>query len=161
MSLAIVPGSFDPMTMGHLELVKKALKRYDRVVVAVMINPAKRYCFDMETRLQIARLTVEDLPRVTVLAEKGLLIDLFDRLNAKAVCKGWRNESDYSYELKMADWNRSHNPRFRTEIIYSRGEYADLSSTEIRKMLAEGKTPEGLVHPNALPLIMSKIKTEE
>lgn len=160
MSLAIVPGSFDPMTMGHLELVKKALKRYDRVVVAVMVNPAKRYCFDMETRLEIARLTVEDLPRVTVLAEKGLLIDLFDRLNAKAVCKGWRNENDYYYELKMADWNRAHNPSFRTEIIYSHGQYATLSSTEIRKMLAEGRTPEGLVHPNALPLIMSKLNSE-
>ena len=160
MSLAIVPGSFDPMTMGHLELVKKALKRYDRVVVAVMVNPAKRYCFDMETRLEIAKKTVEDLPRVTVLAEKGLLIDLFDRLNAKAVCKGWRNETDYYYELKMADWNRAHNPRFRTEIIYSHGEYATLSSTEIRGMLDRGLPPEGLVHPNALPLIMSKLKTE-
>ncbi len=156
--LAIVPGSFDPMTLGHLDLVKSAAKRYEEVVVAVMINPAKRYCYDMKTRLEIARLTVSELPNVSVIAEKGLLIDLYDKLGAKAVCKGWRNETDYAYEIKMANWNRAHNPRFRTELIHSRGAHATLSSTEVREALAEGKIPEGLVHPAALPLILSKIK---
>lgn len=160
MSLVIVPGSFDPMTMGHRDLVEKALKRHDEVVVAVMINASKRYLFDMQTRLEIAKLTVADLPNVRVIAEKGLLIDLFDRLGASAVCKGWRNEKDYDYEIRMADWNREHNPRFRTELIRSRGEFADLSSTEVRAALAEGRAPEGLVHPNALPLILTKLKGE-
>ena len=158
MSLAIVPGSFDPMTMGHLDLVVKAAKRYDEVVVAVMINAAKKYLFDMETRVEIARRTVAHLPNVRVISEKGLLIDLFDRLSADTVCKGWRNEKDYDYELHMADWNREHNPRFRTELIRSRGEYADLSSTEVRNMLEAGEIPEGVVHPDALQLVLTKIK---
>ena len=161
MSHALIPGSFDPMTMGHLDLVRKAAKRYEKVVVAVMINPAKRYCFDMQTRLEIAKLTVADLPNVSVIAEKGLLIDLYDRLDAKAVCKGWRNESDYYYELKMADWNRAHNPRFRTEMIHSRGEHANLSSTEVRARLLAGEIPEGLVHPNAMELVLTKLKKGE
>ena len=161
MSLAIVPGSFDPMTMGHLDLVLKALKRYDEVVVAVMINPSKRYLFDMETRLEIAKRTVEHLPNVRVIAEKGLLIDLFDRLHADTVCKGWRNEKDYAYELRMADWNREHNPRFRTEMIRSRGEFETLSSTEVREMLTTGCVPEGLVHSNALPLVLNKLHVSE
>ncbi len=156
MSLVIVPGSFDPMTMGHLDLVVKAAKRYDEVVVAVMINAAKRYLFDMETRVEIAKRTVAHLPNVRVISEKGLLIDLFDRLHADAVCKGWRNEKDYDYELHMADWNREHNPRFRTELIRSRGEFADLSSTEVRARLEAGETPEGLVHPDALQLVLTK-----
>ena len=160
MSRVIVPGSFDPMTMGHRDLVLKALKRHDEVVVAVMINASKRYLFDMQTRLEIAKRTVADLPNVSVIAEKGLLIDLFDRLDASAVCKGWRNEKDYDYEIRMADWNRDHNPRFRTELIRSRGEYADLSSTEVRAALEEGRVPEGLVHPDALPLILTKLKGE-
>ncbi len=160
MSLAIVPGSFDPMTMGHLDLVQKALKRYDEVVVAVMINASKRYLFDMQTRLEIAERTVADLPGVRVIAEKGLLIDLYDRLKADTVCKGWRNERDYDYELRMADWNRAHNPRFRTELIRSRGTFAELSSTEVRDALKEGRVPEGLVHPNAMPLILTKLKGE-
>ena len=158
MNLVIVPGSFDPMTMGHLDLVRKAAKRYDKVVVAVMINPAKRYCFDMQTRLEIAKRTVAEIPNVSVIAEKGLLIDLYDRLDAKAVCKGWRNEADYYYELKMADWNRAHNPRFRTEMIHSRGEHANLSSTEVRARLLSGEVPEGLVHPNAMELVLTKLK---
>ncbi len=161
MSLAIIPGSFDPMTLGHLDLVHKALKRYDEVVVAVMINSSKRYLFDLQTRLEIATRTVEDIPNVRVIAEKGLLIDLFDRLGANTVCKGWRNERDYDYELRMADWNREHNPRFRTELIRSRGEHATISSTEVRVALEEGRIPEGLVHPNALPLILTKLKESD
>ncbi len=161
MSLAIVPGSFDPLTMGHLDLIRKAAKRYDEVVVAVMVNPAKRYCFDMKTRVEIARLSVGDIPRVSVIADRGLLIDLYDRLGAKAVCKGWRNEEDYAYEIRMADWNRAHNPRFRTELIHSRGEFADLSSTAVREKLLRGEIPEGWVHPNALPIVLSKLKKGE
>ncbi len=160
MSLAIVPGSFDPMTMGHLDLVVKAAKRYDEVVVAVMINAAKRYLFDMETRVEIARRTVAHLPNVRVISEKGLLIDLFDRLGADAVCKGWRNDKDYDYEVHMADWNREHNPRFRTELIRSRGEYSELSSTEVRGRLEAGEVPEGLVHPDALDLVLTKINRQ-
>ena len=160
MSLAIVPGSFDPMTMGHLDLVVKAAKRYDEVVVAVMINAAKRYLFDMETRVEIARRTVAHLPNVRVISEKGLLIDLFDRLGADAVCKGGRNDRDYDYEVHMADWNREHNPRFRTELIRSRGEYSELSSTEVRGRLEAGEVPEGLVHPDALDLVLTKINRQ-
>ena len=160
MSLAIVPGSFDPMTMGHLDLIRKAAKRYDEVVVAVMVNPAKRYCFDMKTRLEIARISVADIPHVTVISDRGLLIDLYDRLGAKAVCKGWRNDADYAYEIRMADWNRAHNPRFRTELIHSRGEFANLSSTEVRNLLLSGEIPEGLVHPDAMSLILTKLTKE-
>ena len=158
MSLVIVPGSFDPMTMGHLDLIKKAAKRYDEVVVAVMVNPSKRYCFDMNTRVEIAKLTVSELPNVRVISDKGLLIDLFDRLEAQAVCKGWRNDADYAYEIKMADWNRAHNPRFRTELIHSRGEFATLSSTEVRNLLISGTVPDGLVHPAAMPLVLTQLK---
>lgn len=160
MSLAIVPGSFDPMTMGHLELVRKAAKRYDEVVVAVMINSSKRYLFDLETRLEIARLTVSNEKNVRVIADRGLLIDLYDRMRANAVCKGFRNLTDYEYEMHMADWNRDHNPRFRTELMYSHGPYETLSSTEVREMLGKGIVPEAQVHPNALPLILTKLKKE-
>ena len=158
MSLAIVPGSFDPMTLGHLELVRAVARMYDEVVVAVMINPAKKYLFDMETRVEIARLTVSELRNVRVISEKGLLIDLFDTLGADAVCKGWRNDADYAYEIKMADWNRDHNPRFVTKLFRSHGDTASLSSTEVREALLSGNAPTELVHADALPLIIGKLK---
>ena len=157
MSLAIVPGSFDPMTMGHLALVRKVAEKYDEVVVAVMINASKSYQFDLETRVKIAKRTVAELPNVRVISDRGMLIDLFDRLGATAVCKGWRNRSDYAYEVKMADWNRSHNSHFTTELYQSEGEYANVSSTEVRELLKEGRSPEGLVHPGALPIILESL----
>ena len=154
MSLAIVPGSFDPMTLGHLDIVNNVAKRYDEVVVAVMINPAKRYCFDMHTRVAIAEATVSALPNVRVIAETGLLIDLFDRLDADAVCKGWRDLRDYDYELHMADWNQAHNPRFKTEMIHAKNAHLEVSSTKVRELLDAGKDLGGMVHADAVPLIL-------
>lgn len=156
MSLVILPGSFDPMTLGHRELVWRALERYDEAVVAVMVNPQKHTLFDLDTRVEIARRTVGDLPRVRVLSDTGMLVDLFDRLHADAVCKGWRDAEDYVYEMKMAEWNRAHNPSFRTVLLRSQGEYAHVSSTLVRERLAQGAPLTGLVHPDALPLILPR-----
>ena len=156
MSLAIVPGSFDPMTLGHLELVKNVAKRYDEVVVAVMVNRAKKYMFDMETRVAIAEETVKELPNVRVISDSGLLIDLFDRLGADAVCKGWRNQRDYDYELHMADWNSSHNPRFRTEMIRAKSAVEHISASEVRRRLTEGESIEDIIHPDVKHLILSR-----
>ena len=156
MSLAIVPGSFDPMTLGHLDIVKTVAKRYDEVVVAVMINRSKKYMFDTETRVAVAEETVKELPNVRVISDSGLLINLFDRLGADAVCKGWRNQKDYDYELHMADWNSSHNPRFRTEMIRAKSSVEHISSTEVRRRLADGETLEDIVHPDVIPLLLTK-----
>ena len=156
MSLAIVPGSFDPMTLGHLELIKTVAKRYDEVVVAVMVNRSKKYLFDTNTRVSIAEETVKELSNVRVIADSGMLIDLFDRLGADAVCKGWRNQHDYDYELHMADWNSSHNPRFRTEMIRAKKSVEHISSTEVRRRLMAGETLEDIVHHDAAHLIFAR-----
>ncbi len=153
MSLAIVPGSFDPMTLGHLDIVETVAKRYDEVVVAVMINPSKRYLFDMETRKKIAEATVSALPNVRVIVDGGLLIDLFDRLGADAVCKGWRNAEDYAYELHMADWNAAHNPKFKTEMIRARRAHEELSSTLVRQRLVDGADLSDYMHPCAIAIL--------
>ena len=156
MSLAIVPGSFDPMTLGHLSLIRKVAERYDEVVVAVMINAEKAYLFDMDTRVEIARRTVAELNNVRVLSDSGMLIDLFDRLGADAVCKGVRNETDRAYEARMAEWNAAHNPRFHTEMLEADADYATLSSTRVRELLAAGEGLDGLIHPAAMPLVLQK-----
>ena len=156
MSLAIVPGSFDPMTLGHLDVIRYAANRYDEVVVALMINREKTYRFDTDTRIEIARRTVKGLSNVRVIFDDGMLIDLFDRLNADVVCKGYRNERDYEYETKMAEWNRTHNPRFKTELIAAEECHNSLSSTAVRQMLDRGEEILDLVHPDALSLIQNK-----
>lgn len=158
MSLAIVPGSFDPMTLGHLDLVRTASERYDEVVVAVMINAAKQYLFSMEERVRIAKLTVADLSNVRVIGDEGMLIDLFRRLHATAVVKTFRNSEDLAYETEMAEWNRAHCPEFVTELIPAVGCRSDLSATQVRTCLQCGKLPTDLVHPSVLPILKEKIK---
>ena len=119
-----------------------------------MINPAKQYFLDMETRVKIAEATVKDLSNVRVISDRGMLIDLYDRLGADAVCKGWRNRTDYAYEQRMAEWNLSHNPNFNTVLYQSKGKYRVLSSSAVRECMEEGKNPAEFLHPDALPILM-------
>jgi pantetheine-phosphate adenylyltransferase len=156
MSLAIVPGSFDPMTMGHFDLINRVAKDYDEDVVAVMINAQKQYLFDLATRLEIAQATVGELSNVRVIADEGMLIHLFDRLGADAVCNGWRNEADYAYETEMAEWNLAHNPKFVTRLYPSEGHHAMVSSTQVRALLQKGELPKDLLHPRAYSTVKMK-----
>lgn len=155
--LALVPGSFDPMTLGHRELIEEVARRYRKVVVAVMVNREKKTHFDLETRLRIAEATLGGMPGVSVIADGGMLIDLFDRIGADVVCKGYRNETDLAYERVQDEWNRAHNPRFRTELIPATGPYATVSSTLVRGKLANGEPIDDLVCAAAIPLILDKI----
>lgn len=154
--LAILPGSFDPMTLGHLELAQAAAKEFEHLVIAVMINREKQTLFSPEERVEIAKRTVGELPQAEVIFDGGMLIDLYDRLGADAVVKGYRDRNDLAYEQKMADWNRAHNRNFRTVLLQAEGPYAAVSSTEVRRRLAAGEDLFGLVHPDALPLIEAK-----
>ena len=156
MSLAIVPGSFDPMTLGHLELIKVAAARYDEVVVAVMQNAEKQYLFTTEERVRIAEKTTSALSNVRVISDDGMLIDLYDRLGASAVCKGVRNEIDLAYENKMAEWNHAHNPRFVTELIHAEKDFIDISSTDVRTAMENGKDLSSMVHPAVISMLLEK-----
>lgn len=161
MKIAIVPGSFDPMTLGHLDVVRYAAAHYDKVYVAVMVNREKKYEFSKEVRAEIARRTVAGIPNVEVIVDDGMLIDLYDRLSASAVCKGYRNQTDYDYEQTMAKWNAAHNPRFYTELIRADGKYQNVSSTEVRNALAKGAPIDSMVHPDAVSLILSEKSTDK
>ena len=145
MSLALIPGSFDPMTVGHLDIVKRALALYDEVVVAVMVNAKKTYAHTMEQRVEMAQLTVAGLDRVRVVSSEGLLIDLFDELGADVIVKGIRNEKDRAYEEKMAAANLARNPRAVTVYLQAADDFEFVSSTAVRELLAKGELPDGLV----------------
>lgn len=159
--IAIVPGSFDPMTLGHRALIETVAARYETVYVAVMTNYAKKPFLENEDRLKIAELTLSELPNVKILADSGLLVDLFDRLHADAVCKGYRNDADLAYERTQDEWNRARNPRFVTELIPAKVETAQISSTRVRELLAKGEALSGLVAEAAIPVLLAAFaKTE-
>lgn len=152
-TVAIVPGSFDPMTLGHLDVIKKALAEFDEVVVAVMVNAEKKTVFSMEQRVKIAEASVSGLGRVRVISDAGMLVDLYRKLGADAVCKGYRNETDLAWEHAQDEWNRAHEPTFRTVLYRADEQHTDLSSTEVRRRLERGEPIDDLVSLNARELI--------
>ena len=150
MSHALIPGSFDPITLGHLDIIKRARNLYDKVTVAVMINESKNYTYTLEERTEMARLTVADLPDVSVISDSGLLVDLFDRIGADVIVKGIRNEVDRAYEENMAKANLARNPRAVTVFLQAADDFETVASTKVRQMMAAGERPEGLLAPRVL-----------
>ena len=169
MSRAIIPGSFDPMTLGHKQVIAAAAEIFDEVIVLVMHNDmtkyvkdakVKEYLFDTEARVHIAQLTCADIPGVRVETRGGLLIDAFDELCGDAIVKGIRNEQDFAYEQIHAAWNLAHNPRARTLYLPSDPAYAHVSSTLAREKLQKGEDLSDLIAPEALAWILVHKETK-
>lgn len=156
MTHALIPGSFDPMTLGHLDIVARACAKYDKVTVAVMINDSKTYAHTIEERAEMVRLTVAHLPQVQVLTDRGMLVDLFDRIGADVIVKGVRNEKDRAYEEKMAAYNLAANPRAKTVLLEADPALDTISSTAVRDMLAGGERPDGLLAPAVLDYLAAR-----
>ncbi len=135
--IALVPGSFDPVTFGHIDIIRRAAELYDRVYVAVMINAAKNYLFTLEQRKAIAEAAVGDIPNVTVIAFDGMLWELAKRLGACAIVKGYRNEKDLAYEKLMAEYNQEHYSDAETVLLHADQALAYISSTLVREKLAQ------------------------
>lgn len=153
--IAIVPGSFDPITCGHVALIKEALARYKKVYVAVMINPDKEYWFTLAQREQIARAALDGIAGIEVISSEGMLWELALTLGAEAIVKGYRNETDLAYEKKMAAFNTAHNPSAPTILIPSSNELAHISSTAVRERLRAGESLEGYLPPKAIQAIQA------
>lgn len=137
--IAIVPGSFDPITLGHVDIVQRAAERYDRVYVAVMINRDKKYMFTLSQREQIANAAIRHIPNATVISSEGMLWELAMQLGACALVKGYRNEIDREYEKKMAQFNAERYPEAKTELLLTQEGYAHISSTAVRERLLNGE----------------------
>lgn len=145
MKIAIVPGSFDPMTAGHVNVVERVATMFDEVVVAVMNNENKQYMLAIEQRTEAARLSCAHISNVRVICDSGMLVDLVDAVGACAIVKGIRNEKDFAYEQKMAQYNREKNPRAETLYLPSEPGLELISSTAVRERLADGQPVGDLV----------------
>ncbi len=161
MRTAIIPGSFDPMTLGHRDVVKRALKLFDRVIVAIMINPEKKGRFSFAERKRIAELTLSDLPEVTVITADGYLADLAAALKAVAIVKGLRNTEDFEYEQDMAIFNHNRNQVTETIYLPAYGDNTEISSTLARSVLDNKELTEGILSPEAAEYIESLEQNNE
>ncbi|MBP3314822.1 MAG: pantetheine-phosphate adenylyltransferase [Clostridia bacterium] len=151
--IAVVPGSFDPITNGHIDVIRRATELYDKVFVAVMINDQKKYRFTLEEREAIARAALEGLERVEVISSRGWLWELAKDIGACAIVKGYRNETDLEYEQKMAEFNKEHNPDAETVLLKASDGLETLSSTVVRERMLNDEQIDGLLPEKAIELI--------
>ena len=135
---ALFPGSFDPFTAGHLNILKRALTMFDEVVVAVGVNQDKRGFFDMDRRVDIIRQATAGIPGVTVIQYEKLTIDICKELGIKHIVRGVRNMIDFETERSIADANRRLAPEVETIIIPTAQEFAHISSSAVRDILRHG-----------------------
>ena len=154
MKIAIVPGSFDPITKGHVDIIERAAALFDQVVVAVMVNEEKTYRFSTEQRLKLVALSCAHIPGVRVIFDQGMLVDLVDKLGACAIVKGIRNEIDLAYEQNMARCNKEKNPRAETIYLPCAPQYEHISSTAVRERLDKGASVDDLVQENAVAKLL-------
>jgi pantetheine-phosphate adenylyltransferase len=145
--IAIYPGSFDPPTRGHEDLIRRSLALADRVIVAVAVNVAKQPLFSVEERLDMLRKAAGDDPRVSFESFEGLLADFARRVGAGVVVRGLRAVSDFEYEFQMALMNRQLHPSLETVFLVPALDLTYLSSSLVREVARFGGDVSALVHP--------------
>ena len=145
--IAIFPGSFDPPTRGHEDLIRRALGLADRVVVAIAVNPAKQPLFSLAERLDLLRAVFRSEPRIEITSFQGLLVDYAKRSGAGVVVRGLRVAGDFEYEMQMALMNRHLNPGLETVFLAPAVNLAFVSSTLVREVAQYGGDLGDLVDP--------------
>lgn len=155
MRTAIYPGSFDPLTNGHLSIIQRALQMFDRVIVAVAVNPKKVPLFSEEERKQLILEACPD-SRVEVDAFHGLLVEYANRRGVNVLLRGLRAVSDFEYEFQLANMNRKLAPGIETVFMMTGEDYFYVSSQLVREVASFGGNVEGLVPPNVLKVLRAK-----
>jgi pantetheine-phosphate adenylyltransferase len=155
--LAIYPGSFDPVTNGHLDLIERAAKIFDRLIVAVLRNVDKAPMFTLEERVEMLREATRPWANVEVDVFAGLLVDYAQKHNASIILRGIRAISDYEYELQMAMMNRKLGPNLETVFMIPAEAYSYLSSRLVREIARLGGPVEGLVPPAVEQRLRAKV----
>ncbi|MFD1849164.1 pantetheine-phosphate adenylyltransferase [Oceanobacillus bengalensis] len=144
-TLAICPGSFDPITNGHLDIITRASNIFDNVIVAVFNNQAKSPLFTVEERMRLLKEATKDLPNITIDSSDHLLMDYAKEKNASAVVRGLRAISDFEYEMQITSMNRKLNPEIETIFMMTNNQYSFLSSSMIKEAAKYNGDISGLV----------------
>ncbi|RKD27825.1 Phosphopantetheine adenylyltransferase [Caminicella sporogenes DSM 14501] len=157
MKIAVYPGSFDPITNGHLDIIKRSAKIFDKLVVAVLNNPNKKPIFNLDERVEMIKEATKDLNNVKIDYFSGLLIDYMNNINANIIVKGLRAISDFEYEFQMALMNRKLNENIETIFMMTNSEYSYLSSSLIKEVYKFGGSIEGLVPKIVVEKLQEKL----
>ena len=161
MSIAICPGSYDPVTLGHLDIITRTSRIFDHVIVAVMINPNKKTSFTVEERIDLLRRATEGIPGVEVVGFTGLLADYAHRRGATAIVKGLRAVTDFEYEFQMALTNKKLLPYAETVFLTTSAENMYLSSSLVKQVAGFGGDITDFVPSCVLETITGRLLKEK
>lgn len=157
MTIALCPGTYDPITNGHLDVIRRASSLFDRVYVVIAYNATKKTMFTLEQRERFCVAACADMQNVTVLTHDGLLVDLAKQLHATVLVKGLRNATDFEYEYPMQYFNHEMNSSLETVFLASSPQYLPVSSTLIRELLQWNRD----VSPYVPPVVADLLEKEE
>jgi pantetheine-phosphate adenylyltransferase len=155
---AVYPGSFDPLTNGHLDLIERSLRIFDELIVAVVTNPAKTALFSDEERVEIIRDATRHLGHLEIMVFEGLLVDFVTKVGARAIVRGLRAVSDFEYEFQMALMNRKLREEIETVFLMPHEAYSYISSRLIKEVAAHGGSVVGLVPPGVEKRLAEKFR---
>jgi len=155
--IALYPGTFDPPTNGHIDLIQRGVKLFDHLVVAVLNNPGKNPLFSVEERVEMLQESTSSLTNVSIATFDGLMVDFARQQGASAVLRGIRAISDYEYEFQMALMNRRLAPEIETVFLQPAGRYSFVSSRMLKEVFSFGGDVSGLVPPNVLRRLRGRL----
>ena len=161
MKTAIYPGSFDPITNGHLDIIKRGAEIFDKIIVAVLINVDKKGLFEIEERVELIKKATSDIKNIEIISFEGLLIDLLKEENSSIILRGLRAVSDFEYEMQMALMNNKLDSDVETVFMMTSAENSFLSSSAIKQVAKFGGNMDGLVPNNIIKDIERKINREK
>ncbi len=155
---AIYPGTFDPITVGHIDVAERVSSMFDHIVLAIARNPSKKPLFNLEERTELAQEILKPLGNVTVLPFDGLLVNAAVEVNASVIVRGLRAVSDFDYEMQISGMNRKLNSDIETVFIAAAQENAFLSSSIVREIASHGGDVSEFVHPMVLKAFKKKLE---
>ena len=157
MQRAVYPGTFDPMTMGHVDLVKRASKLFDSVIIAIASSDSKKPMFTLEERIEIGNKIFADDPKVEVVGFSGLLVNFAKENNANILIRGLRVVADFEYEFQLANMNRAMSPDIESVFLTPKEEYSYISSSLVKEIATMGGDVDRFVDPVTLEALNQKI----
>ena len=158
MKIAVYPGSFDPVTSGHLDIITRGSKTFDKLIVGVLVNVDKQGLLNIDERVELIKRVTKDLPNVEVASFNGLLIDFMKEKNASIILKGLRAFSDFEYEFQMALMNNKLAPNVETLFMMTSAQFSYVSSSAIKQVARFGGCIEGLVPDEVIEDVYKKMK---
>lgn len=145
----IMPGSYDPVTLGHVEMIRHVAEKEDEVYVVIFTNPNKQYSFSLEDRVAMLMLATEELDNVIVSYSLGYVVDYMRDHDIERIVKGYRNDTDLAWEKEQAAYNLEHGG-YETELILCDKKYEHISSSLVREKIKNGESLSGLLHPSVI-----------